>query len=201
VVFDFGKTAMPQQSKPGKNIHEFFKVNSGALILRGQYTQQREAQTLAGKMASNLLTKDLLNSIVQQEETCDLTVSETVYFVQRHEYANLFHTFTDYWNACIAFKMFGPQFEPYFFDNHAPGPLDSPWLEVFRYGEQERNLKSLWRFVEKGSLGRVCFKNVIFSMLGYSSHFGHKVFFFFSFFFCFFFFFLFFSLDFASRCV
>jgi len=54
--------------------------------------------------------------------------------VQRYEYANLYHTMTDFFNAFILLEMFGMRSEHLrilFLDGHPHGTLDRTWGKLF----------------------------------------------------------------------
>lgn len=81
--------------------------------------------------------------------------------VQRYEYANMYHTMTDWYNAFLMTKFF--QKDPkdvdiLFLDAHPEGSLDQTWSKLFG------RTKRLGQFHEP-----VHFKSLVMSILGYDS--------------------------------
>lgn len=80
--------------------------------------------------------------------------------VTRFEYANLFHTVTDWYSAYVASRVTGLPNRPHlvFVDGHCMAPLEETWNAVF----------SSLRYAKNFS-GPVCFRHAILSPLGYET--------------------------------
>ncbi|KAK9091936.1 hypothetical protein Syun_026847 [Stephania yunnanensis] len=91
---------------------------------------------------------------------CDQWIEEPTLLVTRFEYANLFHTVTDWYSAYVASKVTGLPNRPnvIFVDGHCKAPLEETWEALF----------SSVRYAKSFS-GSVCFRHVILSPLGYET--------------------------------
>ncbi|KAE8723551.1 Beta-(1,2)-xylosyltransferase [Hibiscus syriacus] len=89
---------------------------------------------------------------------CEEWVDEPTLLVTRVEYANLFHTVTDWYSAYVSSRVTGLPNRPHlvFVDGHSQ--LDETWNALF----------SSLRYA-KSFTGPVCFSHVIFSPLGYET--------------------------------
>ncbi|KAK1391893.1 putative beta-(1,2)-xylosyltransferase [Heracleum sosnowskyi] len=107
--------------------------------------------------------RDLMNSIVlvpRSEFKCSEWVDEPTLLVTRFEYANLFHTVTDWYAAYVASRVTGLPNRPHlvFVDGHCMAPLEETWRAMF----------SSLRYAKNFS-GPVCFRHAILSPLGYET--------------------------------
>ncbi|KAI3928571.1 hypothetical protein MKW98_024172 [Papaver atlanticum] len=107
--------------------------------------------------------RSLLDSIrlVNSEEfKCSQWVEEPILLVTRFEYANLFHTVTDWYSAYAASRVTGVPIRPHlvFLDGHCKSQLEETWSALF----------SSLRYAKNFS-GSVCFRHVILSPLGYET--------------------------------
>ncbi|XP_068641327.1 beta-1,2-xylosyltransferase [Aristolochia californica] len=109
--------------------------------------------------------RDLIASIQaveldNREFQCDQWVEDTTLLVTRFEYANLFHTVTDWYSAYVASRVIGLPKRPHlvFVDGHCKTPLEETWEALF----------SSVRYA-KSFTGSVCFRHAILSPLGYET--------------------------------
>ncbi|KAE8645996.1 beta-1,2-xylosyltransferase [Cucumis sativus] len=91
---------------------------------------------------------------------CQEWIEEPVLLVTRFEYANLFHTITDWYSAYVASRVVGLPNRPHliFIDGHCKTPLEETWKALFSSLRYAKNFSS-----------PVCFRHVIFSPLGYET--------------------------------
>jgi glycoprotein 2-beta-D-xylosyltransferase len=118
----------------------------------------------------------------EQKRVCSLRVEAPVIFVTRMEYANLFHTSTDWYNVWSAAKLAGleptmkykvekltsrslvtpfidsPKFPAHivFLDGHNAGPMDQGWLSLFLSVSYAKHFS-----------GPTCFDHLIYAPFGY----------------------------------
>ena len=111
------------------------------------------------------ITKDIKNS----SHDCTETWSGTTMFITRYEYANLYHTLTDWWNAYFSLPLTmrdgtdneKEKIQIVFLDAHAYSTLDDVWERLIGGG----NTKP--RFVKHLPKGGVCFEKAILIPVGY----------------------------------
>ncbi|XP_027342310.1 beta-1,2-xylosyltransferase [Abrus precatorius] len=91
---------------------------------------------------------------------CDEWIEEPTLLVTRFEYANLFHTVTDWYSAYVSSRVTGLPSRPHliFVDGHCTAPLEETWKALF----------SSLRYAKNFS-GTVCFRHAILSPLGYET--------------------------------
>ena len=88
-------------------------------------------------------------------------INEWTIAVLRYEYANLYHTMTDYYNAFLLAKTF--QLDPdnvniLFVDGHPKGALDTTWQYLFK------------SFIRAGEMQTATtFNNLVWNIMGYDS--------------------------------
>ncbi|XP_059442502.1 beta-1,2-xylosyltransferase isoform X2 [Corylus avellana] len=87
-------------------------------------------------------------------------IEEPTLLVTRFEYANLFHTVTDWYSAYVSSRVTGLPNRPklVFVDGHCMAPLEETWKALF----------SSLRYAKNFS-GPVCFRHAILSPLGYET--------------------------------
>ncbi|XP_077221838.1 beta-1,2-xylosyltransferase isoform X3 [Tasmannia lanceolata] len=87
-------------------------------------------------------------------------VEDATLLVTRFEYANFFHTVTDWYSAYVASRVTGLPNRPHlvFVDGHCKTQLEETWRAMF----------SSLRYA-KNFTGPVCFRHVILSPLGYET--------------------------------
>ncbi|KAJ1702500.1 hypothetical protein LUZ63_002279 [Rhynchospora breviuscula] len=91
---------------------------------------------------------------------CDQVIDEPTLLVTRFEYANMFHTVTDWYSAYVSSRVTGLAGLPHlvFIDGHCKAQLEETWKSLFtsvRYA--------------KDFAGTVCFRHAILSPLGYET--------------------------------
>ncbi|TYH21072.1 hypothetical protein ES288_A04G013700v1 [Gossypium darwinii] len=109
--------------------------------------------------------RESVRSIVivgQNDFDCQEWVEEPTLLVTRFEYANLYHTVTDWYSAYMSSRVTGLPNRPHlvFVDGHCKTQLEETWKALF----------SSLRFA-KNFTGPVCFRHAIFSPLGYETPF------------------------------
>ncbi|CAM8937280.1 unnamed protein product [Rhodiola kirilowii] len=94
------------------------------------------------------------------EFECDQWVEEPTILVTRFEYANLFHTITDWYSSYVASRVTGLPNRPHlvFVDGHCETQLEETWRALF----------SSLRYAKNFS-GSVCFRHAIIVPLGYET--------------------------------
>ncbi|KAF5727923.1 beta-(1 2)-xylosyltransferase [Tripterygium wilfordii] len=107
--------------------------------------------------------RELLKSarVVEDNEfQCDEWIEEPTLFVTRFEYANLFHTVTDWYSAYVSSRVTGLPNRPrlIFVDGHCKAPLEQTWKALFSGLRYAKNFS-----------GPVCFRHAILSPLGYET--------------------------------
>ncbi|KAL9254320.1 Beta-1,2-xylosyltransferase-like protein [Drosera capensis] len=96
----------------------------------------------------------------EEEFDCDQWIEEPTLLLTRFEYANVFHTYTDWYSAYVSSRVTGLPRRPLvvFLDGHATTGLEETWEALF----------SSYRFA-KNCTGSVCFRHAIFVPLGYET--------------------------------
>lgn len=107
--------------------------------------------------------RDLIHSIhliAANQFQCSQWVEEPTLLITRFEYANLFHTVTDWYSAYVSSRVTGLPNRPQlvFVDGHCMTPLEETWKAVFSGLRYAKNFT-----------GPVCFRHAIFSPLGYET--------------------------------
>lgn len=103
---------------------------------------------------------DSIELVGPNEFNCSEWVEEPTVLVTRFEYANVFHTFTDWYSAYVASRVTGLPNRPriVFVDGHCKAQLEETWNALFssiRYAKSFR--------------GPVCFRHAILAPLGYET--------------------------------
>ena len=91
--------------------------------------------------------------------TCAETWNGTTMFITRYEYANLYHTMTDWWNTYFSLPPNKTKVQIVFLDGHAQGNLDPFWETVF----------GKTTYVQHLPKGGVCFERAILIPPGYAA--------------------------------
>ncbi|KAK2387091.1 beta-1,2-xylosyltransferase [Trifolium repens] len=96
----------------------------------------------------------------RKEFDCDQWIEEPTLLVTRFEYANLFHTVTDWYSAYVSSRVTGLPNRPHliFVDGHCMAQLEETWKALFSSVRYAKNLT-----------GTVCFRHAILSPLGYET--------------------------------
>nr|GMC59931.1 beta-(1,2)-xylosyltransferase [Ipomoea batatas]GME16816.1 beta-(1,2)-xylosyltransferase [Ipomoea batatas] len=103
---------------------------------------------------------DSIQLVGPDDFQCTEWIEEPTLLVTRFEYANLFHTFTDWYSAYVASRVTGLPSRPHlvFVDGHCETQLEETWKALF----------SSLRYAKNFS-GTVCFRRAILSPLGYET--------------------------------
>ncbi|GAB2284742.1 hypothetical protein Dimus_019196 [Dionaea muscipula] len=106
---------------------------------------------------------ELMASIEIVDESqfdCPQWIVEPTLLLTRFEYANVFHTYTDWYSAYVSSRVTGLPRRPHvvFIDGHSTTRLEETWEALF----------SSYRFA-KNFTSPVCFRHAIFSPLGYET--------------------------------
>lgn len=91
---------------------------------------------------------------------CFEWIEEPTLLITRFEYANVFHTFTDWYSAYVASRVTGLPYRPnvVFVDGHCVTQLEETWRALFSDITYAKNFS-----------GPVCFRHAILSPLGYET--------------------------------
>uniref|UniRef100_A0ACD5ZMV1 Uncharacterized protein n=1 Tax=Avena sativa TaxID=4498 RepID=A0ACD5ZMV1_AVESA len=91
---------------------------------------------------------------------CSQWVEEPTLLVTRFEYANLFHTITDWYSAYVSSRVTNLPERPnvVFVDGHCKAPLEQTWEALFSNVAYVKNFS-----------GPVCFRHAVLSPLGYET--------------------------------
>ncbi|CAH9138801.1 unnamed protein product [Cuscuta epithymum] len=103
---------------------------------------------------------DSIQLVSEDDFQCTEWIEEPTLLVTRFEYANLFHTFTDWYSAYVASRVTGLPTRPHlvFVDGHCQTQLEETWKALFSSIRYAKNFS-----------GPVCFRHVILSPLGYET--------------------------------
>ncbi|KAK4781453.1 hypothetical protein SAY86_015555 [Trapa natans] len=107
--------------------------------------------------------RDLIGSIRvvgSKEFVCDQWIKEPVLLVTRFEYANLFHTITDWYSGYVSSRVTGLPFRPHviFIDGHCKSSMEETWNALFSGFSYAKSFN-----------GSVCFRHAVLSPLGYET--------------------------------
>ncbi|KAI6687601.1 hypothetical protein NL676_024429 [Syzygium grande] len=94
------------------------------------------------------------------ELQCDQWIEEPTLLITRFEYANLFHTVTDWYNAYVSSRVTELPYRPHviFIDGHCTSPMEETWKALFSSVAYAKSFH-----------GSVCFRHAILSPLGYEN--------------------------------
>lgn len=104
---------------------------------------------------------DGLRTIVRRPKHVDETRNQFTIMIVRYEYANIYHTLTDFYNAFILMQFFNQtqhNTNILIVDGHPQGQLDPIWGTLFNSSTRVSSLKT-----------RVHFSNAAWGILGYNS--------------------------------
>lgn len=116
-----------------------------------------EGEILKHTMRSLL---DSVQVVGERDFQCSEWVDVPTLLVTRFEYANLFHTVTDWYSAYVSSRVTGIPNRPHlvFVDGHCRAPLEETWEALFSSVRYAKNFS-----------GPVCFRHAILSPLGYET--------------------------------
>ncbi|KAK8644010.1 hypothetical protein V6N13_013286 [Hibiscus sabdariffa] len=153
---------------------ELPRFKDGAFVVEGNGGSRLKRKLVREKLLDKLipapvkpnsrhLIRESVSSIVvggANDFDCQEWVEGPALLVTRVEYANLFHTVTDWYSAYVSSRVTGLPNRPHlvFVDGHCETQLDETWNALF----------SSLRYA-KSFTGPVCFNHVIFSPLGYET--------------------------------
>lgn len=135
------------------------RVNDGGLLVDREFLDRYVPR---GEVDKHTM-RDLIGKIRivgGKDFECDQWIEEPTLLVTRFEYANLFHTVTDWYSAYVSSRVSGLPNRPHliFVDGHCTAPLEETWKALF----------SSLRYAKNFS-GSVCFRHAILSPLGYET--------------------------------
>ncbi|KAJ4976540.1 hypothetical protein NE237_001646 [Protea cynaroides] len=132
---------------------------NGSKLVNKEFLDQYVSQDDIDDHAMRALL-DSIQLLDPDEFKCSQWVEEPTLLVTRFEYANLFHTVTDWYSAYVSSRVTGLPNRPHlvFVDGHCKVPLDETWETLFS------SLK-----YAKSFSGPVCFRHAILSPLGYET--------------------------------
>ncbi|KAK4804781.1 hypothetical protein SAY86_004598 [Trapa natans] len=136
-----------------------FGTGSGRKLVDGDFLNN---YVPAGGISRHTM-RDLLGSIRivgTKDFICDQWVEEPTLMVTRFEYANLFHTITDWYSGYVSSRVTGLPSRPLviFVDGHCKSPMEETWKALFSGFSYAKSFN-----------GSVCFRHAIFSPLGYET--------------------------------
>ncbi|KAI5066470.1 hypothetical protein GOP47_0019094 [Adiantum capillus-veneris] len=101
-----------------------------------------------------------IQTVSSDEINCSQTVKSSTLFITRYEYANLFHTATDWYSAYVASRVLSLAHHPnvIFVDGHCQSPMDDGWEALFSNITYAKSLAD-----------SVCFDHAVFTPLGYET--------------------------------
>ncbi|KAK9938700.1 hypothetical protein M0R45_015423 [Rubus argutus] len=140
-----------------------FEVDGGDGEAKGLVTQEFLNEYVPRGEIGKHTMRELIGSIrvvPTTEFQCHEWIEEPTLLVTRFEYANVFHTFTDWYSAYVASRVTGLPRRPHvvFVDGHCRTQLEETWQALF----------SSLRYA-KNFTGPVCFRHAILSPLGYET--------------------------------
>lgn len=112
--------------------------------------------------------RDAFQGLVSVREVdfdqCDVTL-QNVFMTMRYEYANLYHSTTDFFNFFLSMRLFDMEFDKeethvLFLDAHPSSHMDDFWTSVFANNVD---------YVGSYRNSRICIENAVFVSEGYSS--------------------------------
>ncbi|KAK9734899.1 hypothetical protein RND81_04G170400 [Saponaria officinalis] len=115
-----------------------------------------------GQVSQHTMRELFLNMelVGDHQFNCNEWIEEPTLLVTRFEYANVFHTYTDWYSSYVSSRVTGLPARPsvVFLDGHARTQLEETWEALF----------SSIRFA-KNFTGPVCFRHAVFVPLGYET--------------------------------
>ncbi|CAO2835689.1 unnamed protein product [Amaranthus hypochondriacus] len=147
----FEKGSFRLRRKGVKKKHAFSKEFLDKIVHQGQI--------LKHTMKDLFQSMDVVDDN-QDDFNCSQWVEEPTLLLTRFEYANVFHSYTDWYSAYVSSKVTGLPTRPnvIFVDGHSKTQLEDTWEALF----------SSIRFA-KNFTDPVCFRHVVFVPLGYET--------------------------------
>ncbi|VAI86186.1 unnamed protein product [Triticum turgidum subsp. durum] len=154
-----------------KEEEELPRYESGALVVEGAAAGRRGPLVEPGFLDAHVPTngigmhtmRALLDSarvVPPGELHCSQWIEEPTLLVTRFEYANLFHTITDWYSAYVSSRVTNLPDRPnvVFVDGHCKAPLEQTWEALFSNVTYAKSFS-----------GPVCFRHAVLSPLGYET--------------------------------
>lgn len=164
---------------------EYYKIRSGFIqVVASGMRSWQQPQTGYGKQPHLRYVEEILQTtetVPRKSELrrCSLTIDAPVIFIQRVEYANVYHQYTDWYNALIMERLIRLELDEettaqdvqfYLFDLHESSSLDIVWSKVF--GPEHASLSAVRQFAQEKRV--VCFRTLALSARGSNTRFDHK---------------------------
>ncbi|KAM7498952.1 hypothetical protein LguiA_023366 [Lonicera macranthoides] len=148
-VFEFGAFDI----EVGEGFSGGRKLASGDLLDRCVPRNGIERHTMRSLI-------DSIRKVGTSEFECSEWVDEPALLITRFEYANLFHTVTDWYSAYVASRVTGLPNRPHliFVDGHCTASLEETWKAMFSSLRYAKHFE-----------GPVCFRHAILTPLGYET--------------------------------
>jgi hypothetical protein len=127
---------------------------------------RKAADAAFGETPSTFINKIWLGVDARElpHSDCTSRSSRPAVFVERHEYANMYHQYTDWFNALVSMRLLRTDdVDVHLFDAHPPSPIDDMWRVAFNSSLQQTVLAAV------GNRSIVCYDRVFFAPLGYHS--------------------------------
>ena len=153
----------------GENISDVFNQNEESeyyKLSKGYFNldcSKSGAQDPFNSFADRDHLKDWMSAVnfTNPKLTSEKRIKRPTIAVQRYEYANLYHTMTDFYNVFLMYLMF--DLDPdssniLWLDGHPKGGLDQTWKTLFGHVIRAGNIKN-----------PLLFKTMIWNIMGYSS--------------------------------
>lgn len=181
ILVDLSKLQVARGGEPIESVRgraegdEFVRYSSGAFQLNcardGAPLHKASFPHHLGDMARAIEFASTDRSAF--EARCERWIEEPALFVTRYEYANLYHSIGDFYNAYQAQWMSGVDdttspIHVIFFDGHSAGALDDVWTTLF--GPRVTFVRGLPE--EYGAGTRFCFRRAVFVSPAYKSALG-----------------------------
>ncbi|XP_057866228.1 beta-1,2-xylosyltransferase RCN11 [Cryptomeria japonica] len=101
-----------------------------------------------------------LHLVPSADFVCDQWIEEPTLLITRFEYANIFHTYTDWYNSYVTSRVAALPKRPrvVFVDGHCKSPMDDAWEALFTSVAYAKHFS-----------GPVCFRHVLLTPLGYET--------------------------------
>nr|VDD17649.1 unnamed protein product [Brassica rapa] len=161
----------------GRNEEEFPEFQEGAFEVAEDVSFKKR-----NRRVRRLVNEEMLNEYIQEggidthtmrdlvasirvvgteDFVCEEWVEEPTLLVTRFEYANMFHTVTDWYSAYVSSRVTGLPYRPHvvFIDGHCTTTqLEETWTALFSGIRYAKNFSK-----------PVCFRHVVLSPLGYET--------------------------------
>ncbi|GMH14433.1 hypothetical protein Nepgr_016274 [Nepenthes gracilis] len=144
-----------------------FQIVAGERLEREKKKKLATAEFLDAYVPQGEILRHTMRELIDSVELvgdsdfkCSEWVEEPTLLLTRFEYANVFHTYTDWYSAYVSSRVTGLPRLPHvvFVDGHATTRLEEMWDALF----------SSHRFA-KNFISPVCFRHAIFTPLGYET--------------------------------